>query len=173
MDNDISPPCAHNCDISILAAACTCSPTTCGVGTQVVLTRDYSNHSSAASGPLSPGDVGEVVLLSVTGRPNVQSDNGRTWFYEYEALMPTADFDDSSGSWEVSDGDSLADMLFHSGALYNNLAAALDIIRCKDGQMPLDHECFANGAFRVANADECAAVCSAILECHNFEVKSQ
>ena len=127
--------------------------------------------------------VGEDVLLSVTGRPNVQSDNGRRWFYEYEAPMPTADFDDSSGSWEVSDGDSLADlpiasevqyeMLFHNGALYNNLGAALDIIRCKDGQMPLDHECFANGAFRVANPDECAAVCSAILECHNFEVQSR
>ena len=62
-----------------------CTSSTCPVGTHVQLTPDYASYGDASSGPLRPGDVGEVTgMSSSSGRPRVQS-----WYFDNEALETT------------------------------------------------------------------------------------
>ena len=59
-------------------------------GDQVMLTPDYKEHSDAAGGPLSPGDVGKVVEVKPTSsssQPYKVEYNGRTWWYKAEAIV--------------------------------------------------------------------------------------
>ena len=59
------------------------------INVAVVLAPDYANHSDAAGGPLSPGEIGNIIEYGgMTGRRfNVRAPAGGTWWYDAEALL--------------------------------------------------------------------------------------
>ena len=53
----------------------------------MVLSPDYGSHSDASGGPLSPGEVGVIVVDDSSGKPfKVKAPNGREWWYVAAAL---------------------------------------------------------------------------------------
>lgn len=51
-----------------------------GVGCKVVLRKGYETQQDASDGPLSPGQVGEIVSNDGSGKPwKVKSESGKTW----------------------------------------------------------------------------------------------
>ena len=65
--------------------ACTCRHPW-SVGTRVVLAPDYRSYNDAGDGPLSPGDVGEIVEVDNSHMPYSVRYNGRKWWYHQAAL---------------------------------------------------------------------------------------
>ena len=59
------------------------------INVAVVLAPDYADHSDARDGPLSPGEVGNIIEFGgMTGRRfRVRSPAGGTWWYDAAALL--------------------------------------------------------------------------------------
>jgi hypothetical protein len=57
------------------------------VGDMVMLTSDYAEYDDAAGGPLTPGDVAELIADDDSQKPFQVSFKGRQWWYRSAALQ--------------------------------------------------------------------------------------
>lgn len=76
------------------------------VGDAVRLSPNFQHCGDAAEGPLSPGDIGDVVRVDTDGVPYKVSYKGRSWWYQRKALVkvgkatssPTRDVTDQNAT---------------------------------------------------------------------------